>query len=157
MEVLTAYVRENSNYASKVDNRWRGDIGVTWRGGHLSAGGLGVPPIKSVEAGFGAQKAGLRPGDIITSMDGHSIRDCGSLRNNIVARKPGTTVKVGYLRNGEQRETTVTIGDLYKTKSFGSDFPVEMKPRGAAKMNTNQLRSSVLSLRSPSMTQTFQR
>ncbi len=54
MEVLTAYVRENSNDASKVDNRSRGDIGATWQLRHLSPGGEGVPPIRSVEPGFGA-------------------------------------------------------------------------------------------------------
>ena len=124
MEVLTAYVRDNSNDASNVDNSGRGDIGATWQFRFS-----GVPPIKSVESGFGAQKAGLRPGDIITSMDGQSIRHYGSLVNNIVPREPGTTVKVGYLRNGEQRETTVTIGDIYKRlgRLLGSEPP--MKPR----------------------------
>lgn len=59
-------------------------------------------------------------------MDGQSIRYYETLVNNMLAREPGTSVKVGYLRNGEQRETTVTIGDIYKTKSLGSE---PMKPR----------------------------
>ena len=97
----------------------RGSIGVTFQSNLPSAVGRvygfksGVL-INSVTPGFAADKAGLKPGDIITTVDGRSIKDGDDLVTDISARKPGTTVKIGYLRNGEQHEAMVTIGDRSK-------------------------------------------
>ena len=65
-----------------------------------------------------ADKAGLKPGDIITSVDGQSIKDGDDLVNIITDRHPGSTAKIGYLRNGQQQSATVTIQD--RTKTVGS-------------------------------------
>ncbi len=97
----------------------RGSIGVTFQSNLSSAVGRvygfksGVL-INSVQPGFSADKAGLKPGDIITSVDGRPIKDGDDLVNDISARKPGTSVKIGYLRNGEQHEAMVVIGDRSK-------------------------------------------
>jgi serine protease Do len=82
--------------------------------------------VGSVQPGFSAEKAGLKAGDIITTIDGQPVKDGNDLVDNISARKPGTTIQVGYIRNGEQRTTTVTIGDRTKmldalTSSQGND------------------------------------
>jgi serine protease Do len=97
----------------------RGSIGITFQGNLPSAvsrvyGFKSGVLISSVQPGFAADKAGLKPGDIITSVDGRPIKDGDELVNDISARKPGTTAKVGYIRNGQSLETTVTIGDRAK-------------------------------------------
>ncbi len=58
-----------------------------------------------------ADKAGMKAGDIIVTVDGHSIKDGDALVNDIASRKPGGTVRLGYLRNGKQQTATLTIED----------------------------------------------
>jgi regulator of sigma E protease len=58
-----------------------------------------------------AWKAGLRPGDVITEIDGHPIKYFGppsqdSLTWRVVTSE-GTNLFVKYLRDGERRETTI--------------------------------------------------
>jgi len=61
-----------------------------------------------------SDKAGLKAGDIITSIDGRSIKDGDDLVNEITSRRPGSTIRLGYQRDGKPFDTTVTIGDLDK-------------------------------------------
>jgi serine protease Do len=74
--------------------------------------------VSSVAKGGPAEQAGLKVGDIITSIDGKPIKDGDDLVNTITARHPGSTAKVGYLRNGQPQSATVTIQD--RTKTVGS-------------------------------------
>jgi serine protease Do len=97
----------------------RGSIGITFQGNLPSAvsrvyGFKSGVLISSVQPGFAADKAGLKPGDIITTVDGRPIKDGDDLVTDISARKPGSTAKVGYIRNGQHLEATVTIGDRTK-------------------------------------------
>ena len=70
--------------------------------------------VSTVQPGFPADKAGLKPGDVIVTVDGHAIKDGNELVDIISVKRPGTTVKLGYLRDGKQMEATVTIGDRAK-------------------------------------------
>ena len=98
----------------------RGSIGVTFQPGLNSAVGRvygfsnGVL-VSTVTPTGGAAKAGIQPGDVIVSIDGHNIKDGDDLVNDISARKVGTSVKLGYLRNGKQATAAVVIGDRAKT------------------------------------------
>jgi serine protease Do len=79
--------------------------------------------VSSVTPGAPAAKAGLKAGDIIVTIDGQPIKDGDDLVNNISARHPGSTVRIGYMRNGERLEATVTIldrTDLYKLLQQGN-------------------------------------
>jgi len=70
--------------------------------------------VQEVVAGGPADKAGLKVGDIISSVDGRSIKDGDELVKEITAHRPGSTIRLGYTRDGKQAETTVTIGDMDK-------------------------------------------
>jgi serine protease Do len=74
--------------------------------------------VSSIAKGGPAEQAGIKVGDIITSVDGKPIKDGEDLVNTITDRHPGTTAKIGYLRNGQQQSATVTIQD--RTKTVGS-------------------------------------
>lgn len=57
-----------------------------------------------------AGKAGLEPGDVITSINGDEVRNFDALRNAIGMHREGDKVKVGYLREGKKRSTKVVLG-----------------------------------------------
>ncbi len=97
----------------------RGAIGISFREGLSGAVGRvygfknGVL-VQSVTAGGPSDKAGLKPRDIIVTIDGHPIKDGNDLVGDIASRRPGTTVRLGYLRDGKQSDATVTIADRDK-------------------------------------------
>jgi serine protease Do len=97
----------------------RGSIGISFRQGLSGAvnrvyGFKNGVLIQEVQPGQPAEKAGLKAGDIITTIDGHSIKDGDDLVNEIASRRPGSSVRIGYLRDGKQADTTVTVGDRDK-------------------------------------------
>jgi len=97
----------------------RGSIGITFQPTVSSAvqrvyGAKTGVIIRGVQAGMPADKAGLKPGDIITSIDGRSIKDGDDLVGDISARKPGSTVQLGYIRDGKQSTANVSIIDRTK-------------------------------------------
>jgi serine protease Do len=70
--------------------------------------------ITKVTPGGPAEKAGLKPRDIITAIDGRTLKDGDDLVNEIASRRPGSSARLGYLRDGKQADATVTIGDRDK-------------------------------------------
>jgi len=70
--------------------------------------------VQSVKPSGPADKGGLKTGDIITTIDGRAIKDGDDLVNEIASRRPGSTVRLGYMRDGKAADTTVTIGDREK-------------------------------------------
>jgi len=97
----------------------RGSIGITFQQNlpaavaHVYGFTNGVL-VSSVQPGFPADKAGLKAGDIITSVDGKPVKDGDELVNIISAKRPGSTIELGYLRNGQKHTATVTIADRTK-------------------------------------------
>jgi S1-C subfamily serine protease len=60
--------------------------------------------------GAPAQKAGLRPGDVILRLDDRTITTASDLGEAVNAHKPGDTVKVEVQRNGSRETLNVTLG-----------------------------------------------
>ncbi len=56
-----------------------------------------------------ADKAGLKPGDIITAFDGKPIAGTDELIVAIRAMAPGDTVQITYTRAGQSRTTSLTL------------------------------------------------
>ncbi|HLI02705.1 MAG TPA: trypsin-like peptidase domain-containing protein [Terracidiphilus sp.] len=97
----------------------RGSIGIQFREGLSSAvnrvyGFKQGVLVQEVQPGGPADKAGLKPGDIIVSVDGRPIKDGDDLVNEIASRRPGSSIRLGFLRNGKQQDATVTVGDRDK-------------------------------------------
>ena len=67
-------------------------------------------------------------GDIITTIDGRSIKDGDDLVNEIASRRPGSTIRLGYLSDGKQGDTTVTIGDRDKVFADLGNQQAESQP-----------------------------
>ncbi|RGD63097.1 PDZ domain-containing protein [Kitasatospora xanthocidica] len=64
----------------------------------------------AVTPGGAADKAGLKPGDVITKLGGVPIDNGPALVSRIWTHKPGETVDVEYTRNGQTLNTKVTLG-----------------------------------------------
>jgi len=79
--------------------------------------------VSTVTPGGPAEQAGLKRGDAINQIDGKKITTGDELVQEISNHKPGSKVKIGYLRNGKQDETTVTIAD--RQKLFGTRLGTE--------------------------------
>jgi serine protease Do len=98
----------------------RGSIGISFQSATNSAVGRiygfknGII-VSTVTPSGGAAKAGLKPGDVIVSIDGRQIKDGDDLVEDISARKIGSSVKIGYLRDGKPDSANVVIGDRAKT------------------------------------------
>ncbi len=67
--------------------------------------------VSAVAPGKAAEKAGLRRDDVITSIDGKPVKDGDELVSDISARHPGTTVTLGYLRDGKPLTAKCAIED----------------------------------------------
>ncbi|MEU7644209.1 S1C family serine protease [Streptomyces huasconensis] len=58
-----------------------------------------------------ADKAGLKPGDVITKLDDTVIDSGPTLIGQIWTHKPGDTVKITYERDGKEHTVDVTLGE----------------------------------------------
>jgi serine protease Do len=98
----------------------RGSIGIQFQTAQSSAVGRVYGFTNGVIVGTvvpngGAAKAGIEVGDVLVSIDGRNIKDGDDLVNDISARHVGSSVKIGYLRDGKQNSANVVIGDRGKT------------------------------------------
>ncbi len=65
--------------------------------------------VREVNAGSPAEKAGVKSGDVITSLNGERIRSLGDLREKLAANVDAKTVKLGVLRNKSEVSITVEL------------------------------------------------
>ncbi len=67
--------------------------------------------VRDVNSGSPAEKAGLKAGDVITSIDGERIRSVGDLREKLAPKSDDKdkTVKLGVLRNKSPLTLTVEL------------------------------------------------
>lgn len=65
--------------------------------------------VKSVEDFSPAEKAGVKPGDVIIKADGKDVEDMDDLDEIKNSHQIGETMTLVVTRNGEERELTVTL------------------------------------------------
>ena len=111
----------------------RGSIGIEFREGLSGAvnrvyGFKNGVLVQKVHSGGPADKAGVKVGDIITTIDGRAIKDGDDLVNEIASRRPGSTIRMGYLRDGKPADTTVTIGARDKVFADQGNQQAETNP-----------------------------
>jgi serine protease Do len=111
----------------------RGSIGIQFRQGLSGAvnriyGFKNGVLVQQVQPNGPADKGGLKPGDIITTIDGRSIKDGDDLVNEIASRRPGSSVRLGFVRDGKPADATVTIGDRDKVFADAGIQPANPTP-----------------------------
>jgi len=70
--------------------------------------------VSEVMNGSPASKAGFKRGDIIRRYDSHFVKDTRHLRALVAESLPNASVEIQVLREGEQKELTVTILEMPK-------------------------------------------
>src|ERR1700719_899836 len=101
----------------------RGSIGVSFQEdlgtNAITLKALGAPygvVIEGVEPGSPAEKAGLKGGDVITSVNGTPVKTGNDLVNPIAQAPIGTKVRIGYVRDRQSKETSAVVED--RTRVF---------------------------------------
>jgi serine protease Do len=103
----------------------RGSIGVTFSNEtspavtRMYGGGRGVI-VQDVTKGGPAAQAGIKAGDSIIRVGGKTIANGDELVAEVSSHRPGEKLKIGYLRNGKEHETTLTVAD--RQKLFGAQL-----------------------------------
>lgn len=82
-------------------------FGLTQRGGAV---------VAQVAPGSPADKAGLKPGDVITTVNGQPVRNSSALRNTIGLLRVGSKVTLGILRDGRPKTLRAVITEPEQTR-----------------------------------------
>ncbi|MBM3746359.1 MAG: Do family serine endopeptidase [Acidobacteria bacterium] len=113
------------NQIIKTGKVTRGGIGITFRKGApaelLKAYGAtqGVF-VDGVNKGGPADKAGIKPEDVIVSIEGKPVQDGDDLVSRVSATPVGNVLNVSVLRNGKKMDFQVTVGE--RAEIFAETF-----------------------------------
>ena len=105
----------------------RGMLGVTIQSVDADlASSLNLPAargaiVTSVATGSPAESAGLKRGDVITSVNNQSISDRNTLRNAVASLAPGTNVQVKAVRDGREASFQVALAELPDNRRAASE------------------------------------
>jgi len=66
--------------------------------------------VGDVLAGSPAEKAGLKRGDVIISLDGKNVNKVSKLPGMVATSQPGKVLKIGVIRDGKEQIVDVTLG-----------------------------------------------
>ncbi|MDH3452278.1 MAG: Do family serine endopeptidase, partial [Gammaproteobacteria bacterium] len=78
--------------------------------------------ISRVEIDSPAQRAGLRPGDVVLELDGRRIRDSEAMRNAIGLLRVGQTISIRIVRDREERTLQATLEETAGAQAEGGDY-----------------------------------
>jgi Do/DeqQ family serine protease len=76
--------------------------------------------VNSVDSGGPAEHAGIRAGDVITTVNGTRVDDANALRNHIAGTAPGTDVTLTILRAGREEQLRARLTELPDKESTAS-------------------------------------
>ncbi len=103
----------------------RGYIGITLADVDQSNTALlGLPPatrgviVTSVETDSPADKAGLQKDDVITAVNGSSVRDSDDLRLKVARIRPGSKAELAVLRDKSKQTISIEVGDRSKSTTI---------------------------------------
>ncbi|MEH2624799.1 serine protease Do [Bradyrhizobium sp. AZCC 1719] len=68
--------------------------------------------VASVQDNGPAAKAGLRSGDVITSLEGEPIKNANEFSRKIHAMAPGASIRLAMLRDRQENSLSVTLSQL---------------------------------------------
>jgi serine protease Do len=128
------------NQIIKTGHVTRGSIGIRFPAENnadlLKAYGakLGVF-VEGIQPGGPAEKAGVKPEDIVTTVNGKSIKKGQDLIDEVAETPVGNSVALSVLRDGKPMTLNVTVGD--RAKVFPEELGKNIEPKDDGGTNTN--------------------
>lgn len=77
--------------------------------------------VAEPQANGPAAKAGIESGDVITRVNDQPVKDARELARTIGGMAPGTTVKLDVLHKGQDKNLSMTLGELPNAKTAKAD------------------------------------
>jgi serine protease Do/serine protease DegQ len=74
--------------------------------------------VSQVVEGSAADHAGIRAGDVITTVNGQTVKSNSELRNAIGLLRVGDKLEVGLVRDGKPLRVTAVIADAADNATF---------------------------------------
>ncbi len=90
--------------------------------------------VEEVEPGHAADKAGLEHGDAIVSVDGEAVKNPRELIDSVSARQPGSKVKMGVIRDGNEVELKVKLEERPSSEQLQASSPESSEDTTSARI-----------------------
>ena len=95
--------------------------------------------VSSVAEDSPAERAGIKPGDVITAYQGKPVEDPATLQREVTRTPVGTKAAMKVIRDGRDMELTVTVGEqAERVKVAGADPSMENALAGLDVQSLNQ-------------------
>ncbi|SEC49923.1 trypsin-like peptidase domain-containing protein [Terriglobus roseus] len=90
--------------------------------------------VSQVTPGSPASNAGLKNGDVITSVNGKPVENGGALQVQVAQLTPGTKISLGILRNGSRQSINVALGEYKKDGEVAGNDSNKSGPSNGGKL-----------------------
>jgi serine protease Do len=90
--------------------------------------------VDEPQDGSPATKAGIQSGDIVTALNGVTIKDSRDLAQKVAVLAPGSSAKLDIVRKGESKTITVTLGEMPNQQHAKAGSPETPADRGSPRL-----------------------
>jgi Do/DeqQ family serine protease len=77
--------------------------------------------VSQVQPGSAADRAGIKQGDVITTLNSLTVNDPNTFRNAVAGTQPGSPVTLNIVRNGNSQQIKATLGEFTPDKGDAED------------------------------------
>jgi serine protease Do len=93
--------------------------------------------VAEPQANGPAAKAGIESGDVITAVNGETVKDARELARTIGGLAPGAAVKLDVLHKGQDKVVNLTLGQLPNSVEANADTDNNNNDKGSATRGTD--------------------
>lgn len=78
--------------------------------------------LVNIVRGSPAEEAGLKPGDVVTHINGRRVASAADLRNQVGITRVGVKIDLTYLRDAESRQVSIIVAEREEVSTTGPQF-----------------------------------
>ncbi len=102
--------------------------------------------VEGIITGLPADKAGIKPGDVILEIDGTKVNSRSELLEKIGMYRPGDKINVKYLHNGEEKSAGILLTDMNGQTRLKSQADIVSNNLGADLQSVSSRQMKALQL-----------